>query len=96
MADRCRKHSFIDTTGYKLKAKFGGIDVCEAKRPKGMEHLNTGPKPLLADPMLDSFAFKDTLGKNCSACREENSGCSSCEGFEISGRRTGMTVGYTP
>jgi putative transposase len=49
---------------YKWKAKYGGMDVSEAKRLKGLEDENARLKKLLADSMLDNSALKDLLGKN--------------------------------
>ncbi len=48
---------------YKWKAKFGGMEVSEAKRLKTLEDENTQLKRLLADAMLDNAALKDLLGK---------------------------------
>jgi putative transposase len=45
------------------KAKFGGMDVSEAKRLRTLEDENTKLKRLLADAMLDNAALKDLLGK---------------------------------
>jgi putative transposase len=58
--------SAVETLGasiYKWKAKFGGMDVSEAKRLKTLEDENTRLKRLLADAMLDNAALKDLLGK---------------------------------
>ncbi|CCD97464.1 Insertion element ISR1 uncharacterized 10 kDa protein A3 [Bradyrhizobium sp. STM 3809] len=63
VADLCRKHGVSDASIYKWKAKFGGMDVSEAKRLKRLEDENTRLKPLLADAMLDNAALKDLLGK---------------------------------
>ena len=63
MADLCRKHGVSDATVYKWKAKYGGMDVSEAKRLKGLEDENARLKRLLADAMLDNAALKDLLGK---------------------------------
>ena len=63
VADRCRKHGVSDATVYKWKAKYGGMDVSEAKRLKGLEDKNARLKRLLADAMLDNSALKDLLGK---------------------------------
>ena len=63
VADLCRKHGVSDATVYKWKAKYGGMDVSEAKRLKGLEDENARLKRLLADPMLDNAALKDLLGK---------------------------------
>jgi putative transposase len=63
VADLCRKHAVSDASIYKWKAKFGGMDVSEAKRLKTLEDENTRLKRLLADVMLDNAALKDLLGK---------------------------------
>lgn len=47
-----------------MKAKFGGMEVSEAKRLRTLEGENTRLKRLLADAMLDNAALKDLLGKN--------------------------------
>jgi putative transposase len=52
-----------DASIYKWKAKFGGMDVSEAKRLKTLEDENAKLKRLLADAMLDNAALKDLLGK---------------------------------
>jgi len=63
VADLCRKHGVSDATVYKWKAKYGGMDVSEAKRLKALEDENGKLKKLLADAMLDNSALKDLLGK---------------------------------
>jgi putative transposase len=63
VADLCRKHGVSDASIYKWKAKYGGMDVPEAKRLKTLEDENTRLKRLLADAMLDNAALKDLLGK---------------------------------
>ena len=50
-------------TFYKWKAKYGGMDVSEARRLKALEDENAKLKRLLADAMLDNVALKDLLGK---------------------------------
>ena len=62
VADLCRKHGVSDASIYKWKAKFGGMDVSEAKRLRTLEDENTRLKRLLADAMLDNAALKDLLG----------------------------------
>jgi putative transposase len=62
-ADLCRKHGISTATFYAWKAKFGGMDVSEAKRLKSLEDENAKPKRLLADAMLDNVALKDLLQK---------------------------------
>jgi putative transposase len=63
VADLCRKHGVSDASIYKWKAKFGGMDVSEAKRLRSLEEENAKLKRLLADAMLDNVALKDLLGK---------------------------------
>ena len=62
-ADLCRKHGISSATFYKWKAKFGGMDVSEARRLKALEEENAKLKRMLADSMLDNVALKDLLGK---------------------------------
>ncbi len=63
VAELCRKHGVSDASIYKWKAKFGGMDVSEAKRLRALEDENAKLKRLLADAMLDNVALKDLLGK---------------------------------
>ena len=62
-ADVCRKHGISSATFYKWKAKFGGLEVSDAKRLKALEDENAKLKRMLADSMLDNAALKDLLGK---------------------------------
>ena len=63
VADLCRKHGLSSPTFYKWKARYGGMDVSEARRLKALEDENTKLKRMLADSMLDNVALKDLLGK---------------------------------
>ena len=60
----CRRHGISDATFYKWKAKYGGMEVSDAKRLRGLEDENRRLKKLLAEAMLDNAALKDILGKN--------------------------------
>ena len=62
-ADLCRRHGISSATFYAWKAKFGGMDVSEAKRLKALEDENAKLKRLLADAMLDNSVLKDLLAK---------------------------------
>ena len=62
-AEVCRRHGVSSATFYKWKAKFGGLDVSEARRLKSLEDENARLKRMLADAMLDNVALKDLLGK---------------------------------
>ena len=63
-AEVCRKHGISSPTFYKWKAKYGGMDVSDARRLKTLETENTRLKKLLADAMLDNAVLKDLLGNN--------------------------------
>jgi putative transposase len=63
VSELCRKHGVSDASIYKWKAKYGGMDVSEAKRLKALEDENAKLKRMLADAMLDNVALKDLLGK---------------------------------
>ena len=60
----CRRHGISDATFYKWKSKYGGMEVSDAKRLRGLEDENRRLKKLLAEAMLDNAALKDLLGKN--------------------------------
>ncbi len=62
-ADLCRKHGMSSASFYAWKAKYGGMDVSDAKKLKSFEEENAKLKRLLADAMLDNAALKDLLGK---------------------------------
>lgn len=63
VAELCRKHGISDGTFYNWKAKYGGMDVAEAKRLKALEEENRKLKTLLADTLLDNSALKELLAK---------------------------------
>ena len=63
VADLCRKHGVSNASLYNWKAKYGGMDVSEARKLKALEDENARLKKLLADSMLDNAALKDLLGK---------------------------------
>ena len=63
MVDLCRKHGLGSPMFCKWKAKFGGMDVSEARRLKALEDENAKLKRLLADAMLDNVALKDLQGR---------------------------------
>jgi len=62
-ADVCRKHGISPTTFFKWKAKFGGMDVSEARRLKTLEDENAKLKKLLAEAMLDNAMLKEFAAK---------------------------------
>lgn len=62
-ADLARKHGVSEATLYNWKAKYGGMDVAEAKRLKQLEDENAKLKKLLAEQMLDAAALRELLAK---------------------------------
>jgi putative transposase len=63
-SELCRKHGLSPAAFYKLKARYGGMDLSDAKRLRQLEDENTKLKRLLADAMLDNIVLKDLLGKS--------------------------------
>jgi putative transposase len=62
-AEVCRRHGISSATFSAWKAKYGGLNVSEARRLKALEDENTKLKRLLADAMLDNVALKDLVSK---------------------------------
>jgi putative transposase len=75
-ADVCRKHGISEATFYKYKAKFGGMEVSDARKPKALEDENRKLKKLLAEAMLDVAMLKDLNVRNGDA-RCGAAGCGS-------------------
>lgn len=59
----CRQHGFSDASFYTWRAKYGGMDVPDAKRLKELETENGRLKKLLAEAILDAEALKAALGR---------------------------------
>jgi len=62
-ADVCRRHGISQPTFYNWKAKYGGLDVSDAKRLRALEDENAKLKKLLAEAMLDNAVLKDIASK---------------------------------
>jgi len=62
-ADLARKHGISEATLYNWKAKYGGLEVSEARRLRALEEENAKLKRLLADAMLDTSALRELLAK---------------------------------
>ena len=63
-ADLCRKHGISSATFYAWKAKFGGLDVSQARKLRVLEDENAKLKTLLAEAMLDNAVLKEVTSKN--------------------------------
>jgi len=60
----CRKYGISDATFYKWRAKYGGLEVSDARKLKALEDENRRLKKLLAEAMLDVATLRELLGKN--------------------------------
>lgn len=64
-ADICRRAGITPQTLYRWKAKYGGLQVSDAKRLRSLEDENARLKRLVAEQALDNQVLKDLLRKNC-------------------------------
>lgn len=62
-AEVCRRHGISSATFFKWKAKYGGMDVSDARKLKALEEENARLKKLLAEAMLDNAMLKDIASK---------------------------------
>jgi putative transposase len=60
----CRQHGISEQTFYRWKARYGGLEVSDAKKLKQLEEENRKLKQVVAELTLDNRALKDVLGKN--------------------------------
>ena len=60
-ADLARKHGVSEATLYNWRAKYGGMDVPEAKRLKQLEDENAKLKKIVADLSLDREMLQDVI-----------------------------------
>ena len=58
-----RKHGICDQTYYRWKAKYGGLEVSEARRLRSLEEENRRLKQMVAEQALDIQALMAVLGK---------------------------------
>jgi putative transposase len=58
------RHQRCDATFYKWRAKYGGMDLSDAKKLKVLEDENAKLKRLLAESVMDNATLKETLTKN--------------------------------
>ena len=101
VVELCRKRGMSSAIYYARKAKFGGLEVSNAKRLRALEEENVRLKGLLADTMLDNTGLKDLLPKKMVATPKPFQRCCASSGpwasppaaklqaVRISGRRWG-------
>ena len=63
VTDVCRNNGISEQTYHRWKAKYGGLDINEARRLKLLEQENRRLKQIVADLTLDNHALKDVLAK---------------------------------
>ena len=63
VTELCRKHGLSSATYYAWKAKFGGLEVSDARRLRALEDENGKLKRLLAEAIMDNAGLKDLLSK---------------------------------
>lgn len=63
VGELCRRHGISEATYYRWKAKYGGMQVSEARRLKQLEEENRRLKKLVAEQALDNQVLKELLGK---------------------------------
>jgi putative transposase len=63
LKELCRKHGFSEASYYLWRSKYGGMDVSDAKRLKGLEAENARLKKLLAESMLENEVTREALRK---------------------------------
>ena len=63
VGELCREHGIADATYYRWKAKYGGLEVSEARRLRQLEDENQRLKHLVADLTLDNQALKGLLNR---------------------------------
>jgi len=59
----CRRTGISEQTFYRWRAKYGGMDVSEARRLKILEAENQKLKRMLAEAMLTNEGLKELLAK---------------------------------
>ncbi len=93
VAELCRKHGMSEASFYTWKAKYGGLDVSEAKRLRGLEAENAKLKRLLAEAMLDNAALKDLRKKVVTPAGRREAATYLQAAYEMSERRACAVIG---
>ena len=69
----CRQHNVTEQTYYRWRNKFGGMEVSDAKRLRGLEKENSELKKVVAELTLDNRMLKDVVSKSGKPCQQANS-----------------------
>ena len=70
-ADVCHKHGVSSATFYKWKAKYGGLEVSDARRLRALEDENGRLKRMLADAVLDNVALQQADSARCRSASSD-------------------------
>ncbi|WP_373423322.1 IS3 family transposase [Variovorax paradoxus] len=94
--DLCRKGGFSDATFYKWRAKYGGMDVPDARRLRELEAENNKLKKLLAEAHLDIHALNTAFGGKAIAPQAKRAAVAIMIGeCDLSERRACRLVGLS-
>lgn len=77
-AELCRRHGISEQPWYRWKAKYGGLEVSEARRLRHLDDENRRLNHLVADLTLDNQALKAVLAKKSSRPRPDGGWWASC------------------
>ncbi len=61
--DVCRRHNISETTLYRWRRKFDGLEVSDAKRLRELERENTELKKMVAELSLDNRMLRDVVSR---------------------------------
>ena len=61
--EACRQHNITEQTYDRWRNKFGGMEVSDAKRLRGLEKENSELKKVVAELTLDNRMLKDVVSK---------------------------------
>ena len=89
----CSKHGICDATFYKWKAKYGGMEVSDARRLKVIEEENSKLKKLLADAMLDNAMLRMWPQENGDAAARREAAAHLHQVYRMSQRRACQAIG---
>jgi putative transposase len=59
----CKRNNITETTFYRWRTKFGGMEVSDAKRLRELEHENAQLKKMVAELSLDNRMLKELNSK---------------------------------
>ncbi len=94
-AEVCRRHGISGATFYKYKAKFGGLEVSEARRLRALEDENAKLKKLLPEAMLNNVVLKDQASKMVTPGAKRDAVAHAHEHHGLSERRACNLVGVS-